>query len=238
MDCDRDISISRRGVNPQETNGAVVVSVQTGWVTSHVSESDQKDLETAAFLSLTSQICGQKFFDDLRTKQQLGYIVHSAGTVQERRAGLLFLVQSEVPTAEVKQKMFEFINNLESIINAISEEDFKRYIEAVVTEYKEKPKNQSEEFQRHWAEIEKRRFDFTRKERLIPVVESITKSQLAEYVRAHVIEAPKIIASIAGSGEPDAQESLSNEEIKELRTSARWILSNNRPVPFEESSRM
>ena len=230
MHCESDIELLRRGVNPQETNGAVVVSVQTGWVTSHVDESNKEDLLTAALLSLTSQICGQKFFDDLRTKQQLGYIVHSAGTVQERRAGLLFLVQSEVPTRDVKQKIFDFINNLEATIQSIPEEDFARYIEAVVTENKEKPKNQSEEFQRHWAEIEKRRFDFTRKERLIPVVETITKAQLVEYVREHVIQAPKVIATVTGSGEPEAQETFSNEEIKQLRNSAKWINSNNRPL--------
>ena len=230
MECHSDISVSRRGVNPEETNGAVVVSVQTGWVTSHVSESSQQDLLTAALLSLTSQICGQKFFDDLRTKQQLGYIVHSAGTVQERRAGLLFLVQSEVPTGQVKEKIFAFINSLDSIIGSIPEEDFERYIEAVITEYKEKPKNQSEEFQKHWAEIEKRRFDFTRKERLIPVVQSITKDQLVQFVTNNVMFAPKVIATITGSNEPQAEEILSDKDIKLIRSSANWIKSNDKPL--------
>ena len=228
-----DQLIVRKGVNANETNGAVCVSVETGWVASHVSESNEEDLLTAGLLSLTSQICGQKFFDDLRTKQQLGYIVHSAGTVQERRAGLLFLVQSEVPTMTVRERIFTFINDLEQTIADIPDEDFEQYIQAVITEYKEKPKNQAEEFQRHWGEIEKRRFDFTRRERLIPVLEKITKKQLCEYVRERVVNAPKIVSMVTGASEQrDAKELLTNDEIKSIRSSPKtqWICSNSRPV--------
>ena len=227
------VEIVRKGVNPNETNGAVCVSVETGWVAAHVSESDEDDLLTAGLLSLTSQICGQKFFDDLRTKQQLGYIVHSSGSVQERRAGLLFLVQSEVPTSLVREKIFAFVNGLQETIESISDEDFEQYIQAVITEYKEKPKNQSEEFQRHWAEIEKRRFDFTRRERLIPVVEKISKSQLVKYVCDRVVNAPKVVSIVTGSGEgSDVVEVLRNDEIAAMRASPKtqWVHSNTKPV--------
>jgi insulysin len=236
MKLEKDLIIRRPGVNLNETNGAVCISVETGWVSGHVSESDEDDLKTAAFLALTSQICGQKFFDDLRTKQQLGYIVHAAGTVQERRAGLLFLVQSEIPTENVCEKMFEFIKNLGSIIGGITDEDFQQYIQAVITEYKEKPKNQSEEFQRHWAEIEKRRFDFERKERLIPVVGSITKDQLVQYVNEHVIRAPKVISIVTGANDKDLTELLPANELKEIRQSSeiKWVYSNSSPGEYKQ----
>jgi insulysin len=236
MKLEKDLIIRRPGVNLNETNGAVCISVETGWVSGHVSESDEDDLKTAAFLALTSQICGQKFFDDLRTKQQLGYIVHAAGTVQERRAGLLFLVQSEIPTENVCEKMFEFIKNLGSIIGGITDEDFQQYIQAVITEYKEKPKNQSEEFQRHWAEIEKRRFDFERKERLIPVVGSITKDQLVQYVNEHVIRAPKVISIVTGANDKDLTELLPANELKEIRQSSetKWVYSNSSPGEYRQ----
>ena len=238
MALDKDVVVQRRGVNPNETNGAVVISVETGWVASHVSESDENDLKTAALMALTSQICGQKFFDDLRTKQQLGYIVHAAGSVQERRAGLLFLVQSEVPTTEVRTRMLEFINKLDTTIEAVTQEELDEYIGAVITDLKEKPKNQGEEFQRHWTEIEKRRFDFTRKDRLIPVVESISKSQLVEYIRENVIQSPKIVSIVTGSNEPDAKDLLTDPEIRSLRDSARWVRSNSAPASRDQTSKM
>lgn len=238
MELDRDVVLQRRGVNPNETNGAVVVSVQTGWVAGHVSESDEADLKTAAFMALTSQICGQKFFDDLRTKQQLGYIVHSAGSVQERRAGLLFLVQSEAPTTEVKDRMFEFINKLDVTIDAITKEELGEYIAAVVTDLKEKPKNQGEEFQRHWVEIEKRRFDFNRKDRLIPAVEAICKEELVNYIRQHVMEAPKVVAIVTGANESDAQEILPDPEVARIRESAKWVRSNSAPVVRNQTSKI
>lgn len=233
-----DIFIRRRGVNPQETNGAVAVSVQAGWVAAHRDESSPDDLRTAALLSLTSQICGQKFFDDLRTKQQLGYIVHSSGSVQERRAGLLFLVQSEVKTDEVKDRIFDFINSLDSTMEAIVDEDFDRYVQAVITDLKEKPKNQAEEFQRHWSEIEKRRFDFDRRERLIPVVEQLSKPDLVDFVRNRVIASPKVISIVTGSNDADVEPVLSDLEVKELRRTAKWVQSNSKPVVAEAMSKM
>ena len=232
MQMNSDLFLQRSGVNAAETNGAVAVSVQTGWFSGHVSESDLPDLKTAALLSLTSQICGQKFFDDLRTKQQLGYIVHAASMIQERRAGLLFLVQSEVPTMEVKEKILTFINSLDSIIEGISDQDLGMYIQAVVTDLKEKPKNQSEEFQRHWGEIEKRRFDFERRDRLIPVVENLTKQELVEYVRERVVQAPKVVSAITGANEVDVAEVFPNQEIEAVRARAqtKWISSNSKPL--------
>jgi insulysin len=233
-----DVEVRRTGVNPQETNGSVVVSVEVGWVAGHVSESSEADLKVAALVNIASQICGQKFFDDLRTKQQLGYIVHSAANVQERRAGLLFLVQSERATDEVKECIFSFINKLDQTVESISDDDFQQYIGAVVADLVEKPKNQEEEFNRHWAEIEKRRFDFDRKDKLVPVVQSVTKADLVHFVQEHVIRAPKVIAVVTGANEPDASELLTNDEISNIKLKAKWVRSFSKPLVKELSSKM
>ena len=233
-----NITLRRKGVNANETNGAVVVSVEAGWVAPHVSESDESDLKTAALLSLTSQICGQKFFDDLRTKQQLGYIVHSAATVQERRAGLLFLVQSEVATKEVEDRIMEFVNNLEQTMLEIPPEAFQEYIGAVVADLLEKPKNQEEEFQKHWAEIEKRRFDFARKDRLVPVVQNLTQAELVEFVRNNVVNGPKLTAIVTGANDNDVDELLTDAEVSQLRSDAEWVKSYSKPVSHDFNSKM
>ncbi len=238
MAMDDDVVVRRKGVNPNETNGAVVVSVEAGWIAGHVSESDETDLKTAALLSLTSQICGQKFFDDLRTKQQLGYIVHSAANIQERRAGLLFLVQSEVPAGDVQERMMAFINKFDETVAAITSEEFQEYVGAVVADLLEKPKNQEEEFQRHWAEIEKRRFDFGRKERLIPVVQDLSKDELVSFVKTRIIGAPKVIGIVTGSNDGQVAELLNDDEIAAVRSRARWVESNSRPIVNEFSSKM
>jgi insulysin len=234
MNIPHDIIISRQGVNPNETNGAVAVSVQAGWL---AATDDETDLPLAAKLNVVSQISGQKFFDDLRTKQQLGYIVHAAAMVQERRAGLLFLVQSEVPTAEVREKVFTFINSLADQVEAIPAEDFQKYVEAVITDYKEKPKNQSEEFQRHWAEIEKRRFAFTRRDKLVPVTEKLTQAEVVAFIRESVVNAPKVVAIVTGSNEPESTPVMTDDEIVALRSQSttQWTVSNTQPCKPDQS---
>ena len=52
---------------------------------------------TWRLLGLLSQLVDQPFYAELRTKQQLGYIVGSSVTESEGVRGLVFSVQSSVP---------------------------------------------------------------------------------------------------------------------------------------------
>ena len=80
--------------NKQEANSATEVYVQVGtdvgddWVN----------------LALIAQLLDQPFYGELRTKQQLGYIVQSSVTSSEGVRGLVFSIQSAVlPPQEVSR---------------------------------------------------------------------------------------------------------------------------------------
>ena len=58
-------------------------------------------------LALIGQLLDQPFYADLRTKQQLGYIVQSGVTESDGVRALVFSVQSSVqPPPEVERRSF------------------------------------------------------------------------------------------------------------------------------------
>jgi len=232
MKLDGDVRIARQNLNPSEKNGAVIVSVETGWMSAFVNDSDQADLETDGYLTVVSQIIGENFFDNLRTKQQLGYIVRASKFLQGRRAGLVFMVQSQKPTAIVEERIMQFISYIPDIIESMSDEDFKKYIAAVLSDLKAQPTKLADAFSKDWLEMKRRRFDFVRNDRIIPVVESITKNELIKYVVEKIIRAPKAIAMVAGSQETDFTDKLNQEELQALKLDkqTKWIYSNTNPV--------
>jgi secreted Zn-dependent insulinase-like peptidase len=197
----------------------------------HVSESNVQDLETGAYLSLIDQIINQKFYNELRTKQQLGYFVQAMKTFDMRRAALRFIIQSEVPTNLLEKQILEFINKIPEMIDKISNDDFKNYVSAISNLYGQKPKTPFAAFNEHVNEITERRFDFQRKRRISSAVEQITKEKLIRYAIERVVNAPKIVSIVTGSGERDVVTSP-QDEINRIKSNpqVQWVYTNYKPL--------
>ncbi|CAD7925255.1 unnamed protein product [Amoebophrya sp. A25] len=92
------------GTNPAETNGSSVLCLQVG----------KTSVETWMLTSLYTQISAQKFFDELRTKQQLGYIVASQPVKNSQKTEILYLVQSEVAPSTCTQRIVDFCKKMQT----------------------------------------------------------------------------------------------------------------------------
>ncbi|KAF4701428.1 hypothetical protein FOZ62_030676, partial [Perkinsus olseni] len=145
VDGHKEFIITRPGANKDERNGAVVMSLHLGWQRSPGSTSPQEDADDILLScrgNVLSQILSQKFFDSLRTKQQLGYIVQSTLRIVEREVSMLFLVQSEVSVLEVQKRIEEFVRDIPNMISSLTDEEYRDYARAVVDNLKETPKKQ------------------------------------------------------------------------------------------------
>eukprot|EP01034_Spumella_vulgaris_P021908 gene21909-27985_t len=120
-----------------------------------------------AMLELVTHIISEPAFDQLRTKEQLGYIVH-AGTKQVgQTAGLHIIIQSGVKDPHyLNNRVEEFLTAFRVDLAAYSEEKFASFVTAVVEKLIEKPKNIDEESGRYWEEIRTGRYLFDRKKQL------------------------------------------------------------------------
>ena len=229
----REISITRPGCNPAETNGAVVTCIQMGFLADRASASSNDDMELGANSMIASQIVGQKFFDELRTKQQLGYIVNAHNAVRGRAAVMNFIVQSEVPVEEVKKRISDFIDSLPEIIQTFSDDDFGNYIAATAKTLEDKPHSITDRFNRHWSEVSSRRFDFNRRARLAERVRETTRADFLEFVREKIVNAVRLHAAIRGAAENGLPvDGLDDEALKGLRKDERveWVSTNRNAI--------
>jgi insulysin len=146
---------ARSGYNIDDPNSAVVVYWQAG----------RYSVEQRARLDLFAQIVQEPCFNQLRTQEQLGYLVWSGiqDDTQYHVLGFRVIVQSAERSAlYLDQRIDAFIDSIDRLLSEMSEEQFSQFRDSAVSEKLEKDKNLSEESSRHWRRIEDGTLDFDR----------------------------------------------------------------------------
>lgn len=184
-------------------------------------------LKEQAAMALTAQILQSGFFQQLRTEQQLGYVVQSFSWRQYDVPGLVLLVQSPShDAATVHGAMREFLG---AIPGDIGSEQFLRHREALVNDILKPHENLGERAEFYWQAIAFRQWGFDRPQRLAEAVSAIGYEQWRDYFTAVILEDPMtLLAFSAGArGEgPELEGALNFTEPKVLRDAgARYDIS-------------
>jgi len=171
---EKDVHMCIKGSNDEEKNGASIVSLQVG----------EDAIELATMVSLATQILSQRFYDDLRTKQQFGYIValqsaRSAGKCLEMN----YIIQTEKPVWEATKKILQFIDESTAVLEGLSQEDFETYRSALLTLLEEKPKKLIDEWGRNWSAIRDRNFNFHRKEQQAEFLRQLKREDFNKFAQ-------------------------------------------------------
>ena len=121
----------------------------------------EKGYKLETTLAVLGQYFSEPFFDELRTKQQLGYVVSSRETNQRDCLGMWFLIQSNSKSCEyLVHAINKFLLERREIIKNISDEDFEKQKKSVHTQQAEKDQNMYAESRRSWLEISTHNYDF------------------------------------------------------------------------------
>ena len=125
-----------------------------------------------AVTALTAQIMSSGFFQELRTEQQLGYVVGASSFSQLEVPGLLMLVQSPVADANaVAVAMNTFMLNVEP---QLDEAQFERHKVSLVSDILRPDKNLAERGEYFWQAIARQEDGFDGRQMLATAVEAIT----------------------------------------------------------------
>jgi len=164
-----------------DPNNAVVLRVQL-----------PVGVETEVMLGLLSSVLAPKFFEVLRTQQQLGYVVQLGSSTSSKFAYLVAVVQSEFPPDYVCSRIDAFFEeHLAFVEAALTEEEFLACRLGLLSELQAEPKNLAEELGRYQRAFINRSFDFERRQRAIDFLErSATLGTLRAFARQQVHEAP------------------------------------------------
>jgi insulysin len=207
-------------------------------------DSEQTDM----MLNLVSAILSSKYFDELRTKQQLGYIVGMNNSRSSKFNYLVAVVQTEFPPDYVRAQINDFLDqHFKFIEETLDEEEFNTCLQGLLSDLKMKPQNLSEEFSRFAGPFAERTYDFGRRQRSIDFVESDACSldALRTFVKEELKSAPRMYSQVnkvlakedkplpEGSKIPADPDSLRKwtkhqEIVEEFQKSAEWMVLNNR----------
>lgn len=128
------------------------------------------------------QFLDEPTFDQLRTKEQLGYVVHSGHRKDRFIHGAFFNIQSPSKNCtHIRTRLDLHLMRMRTKVQQISDEDFQTNIGAVMTTVAEKDKNLEDDFYRNWSEITMHAQKFDRQQTQIETLKTLTKVEFIEH---------------------------------------------------------
>lgn len=121
---------------------------------------DKADRQLRAKLLLFAQITDEPAFDQLRTKEQLGYIVFSGSRMSPTTMQYRVIIQSERTPEYLEDRIETFLSGCKQLLDDATEADFEGHKRSLITKRLETMKNLDQESARHWTHIDSEYFDF------------------------------------------------------------------------------
>lgn len=147
-------------------------------------------------LSLSVYILNQPFFNDLRTKNQLGYLVSMNIYSIRDYYYIVQKIQSGKEILFVQNKINDFNKNILSIVKKCNFDTFK---DTIKHELEERDICISDKFYKFLPEISFRKYLFNRNKILLDKLKTITKKDLIHFIKNYIINANKSICIIKGN---------------------------------------
>jgi secreted Zn-dependent insulinase-like peptidase len=139
--------LTNEGPNPQDINSAATFYFQL----------PSRRVQDLVLLELLSDALEQRFYDSLRTKQQLGYIVYSGLKDQEGVPSLALTVQSSLlGGVQIGERIEAFVSEAVGVggdLDSLSDENFAAYKEGIRQRKLEPDQRLTAQAGRFWGEI-------------------------------------------------------------------------------------
>lgn len=156
-------------------------------------------------LELFVQLINETFFDDLRTKQQLGYDVsafykrsrgvqgigdlmtfESIRLTCKHLSGLTFRIQSDCSPEYLENRIEAFLDWTQEFLSSMSSETFESEKKSLITRKLESPKQLFQYSDRLWSEIQHQLYRFDRHEVDVKVIETLTKEDVIAFYEVYI----------------------------------------------------
>jgi insulysin len=189
------------GANTEDQNSAVHVSFQVG---------PRGNFRTDVLLELLAEVMNKPAFHELRTKQQLGYMVFTGVDKTENVLGLFVIIQSTVADPdELCRRIEAFLRQFRTeTLEAMSAAEFEGFVDSTIATKLEKDKRMAQRSHRFYTEITGRTYLYHRAEREIEALRQVRKEDVASFFDKHIgADAParrKVSSLVFGSTHPMA----------------------------------
>lgn len=146
----------------------------------HVQDDDAS-FSSRARSMLAAQMIQPEYFRQLRTEQQLGYVVSANGRAIAKRGGITFIVQSPTASAAaVEEATLKFVQTFNQ--TPIDAENFAQQKSGLIAQLLEKPKNLGEQSQRYWSDLTEDVDTFDSRQQIASLVEALTVDDIQTFL--------------------------------------------------------
>ncbi|BDD58887.1 Insulinase (Peptidase M16) [Monascus purpureus] len=139
-----------------------------------------------AKLLLFAQMTDEPAFDQLRSKEQLGYVVWSGARYSATTIGYRVIIQSERTARYLETRIDAFLTRFGETLEAMRDEEFEGHKRSVINKRLEKLKNLGSETGRFWSHIGSEYFDFLQHEKDAANVRALNKSDIVDFYKKYV----------------------------------------------------
>lgn len=143
----------------------------------------KEQYENIILVLLVIDILADEFFNDLRTKNQLGYLVKMFYTEYRNEYYIVQTIQSDKPVDFVKDKISEF-NSM--ISNIIKKAKLNVFIETLKSKLLKPDYNMDEKYHKYLAEISSREYMFNRNEILAKELKNINLNKMINFTEKYI----------------------------------------------------
>lgn len=165
----------RYQVDAEHDDSSLLLYVQAG----------ETGYQARVAMGLAGQILQAPFYSQLRTDQQLGYIVNSGVYPIRDVAGIYFLVQSPVADAQALQQAVDmFLQQQLQQLQALSPEQFAKERQVLLQLLREQPKTIAEQTDQYWQDLQQGVLDFSSRQQLIDALQTLDQSQWLRLVES------------------------------------------------------
>jgi insulysin len=138
------------------------------------------------------------FFQELRTRQQLGYTVFSSPMTLLDVPALSFTVQSSNTSSnDIAIAMDVFTAGFSSTLNNMDEATLETHKKALIGGLQEKDSRITNRSNRYWREIDRGNFQFDTREQLVAAIKAIDLEAIQDSYLQNIINQPRQLTVMA-----------------------------------------
>nr|CDQ34657.1 Protease 3 precursor [Virgibacillus halodenitrificans] len=148
-------------------------------------QGPDRSLDSQARLAVLGKMLESPFYNQLRTEEQLGYIVTAGYSPVLDAPGLAMLVQSpDTPSKRIAARMDAFLNDFDTRLQALDDSELAPYRDAVSSRLRERDNSLGELTNRLWQTLAYAEPDFSRREKLADRVDAMDASAIRQAWRS------------------------------------------------------
>ncbi len=175
-----------RIISESEFDDSVVDIYVQGWNSS---------FEEKSRFYLAEALIAERFFSELRTEQQAGYVTNAEFQRFRHVPGLNFYIQSPYQSAEkIESEIVNYLIDFTDDLSALTDSDFQKQVAVLQVQFEKPADNLSTEAYRKWRSIRHENKDFDYRNKIAESLSKITKTDFIEWYKTRFVNYRRLLS--------------------------------------------